>query len=580
MKKLKWILPLALIATIAYAASVERIKKDILLIGSKTSTAVKQILMEYGNGTQGGIQLDPVRNKVQFSHDGVTFRDIGSGGGAGGGENFNNAFTTDDNPNAEDGTTGWTVSAGAFAVTATDPLEGDQSFTWTPAAQNDTLDSPVLDVNRDIFKEKSCEARITYIGGDENLTLKVLNGDDEELGSEELMASSISVQQSVFFICPSDADIVADSDKGDLRLRIENTGASASALIKWDQSYLGTLRGLTETTLPDIFSAYLIKGTLTVADETGDVVTGISSGGSGIINVSFQGLTATPNCSALGQSGSDMRIRQNGVSNTGLTLYTYNSAGNLEDRNVRITCHKTGADAKQTVQVYKSIPKISENLNNFGADINEDVINSQSSNWISNVTKNSTGNYTINFVAGTFSVVPYCSIKAFNSNAVFQYAYNGSGTSITVDSNNSTGASTDSRYILNCMRQDIKNPIVQPVIVGQVSNSYAEKSVTNVRVESCFIEVDLNGGTPVTQNDLCDHWVDSITDNGTGNMTVNFVPGTFSKPPVCTCNATGNADCSQTNIPSITSAISLRTRESASATLIDNRAFLICQGEK
>jgi hypothetical protein len=92
---------------------------------------------------------------------------------------------------------------------------------------------------------------------------------------------------------------------------------------------------------------------------------------------------------------------------------------------------------------------------------------------------------------------------------------------------------------LTCQKAgvDFKLPTVQPVIIGQVTNSNASTGLSNVRVEAC--KVNNNGTSTIdTASGLCAGWISSVNRTGAGATTVNFISGTFSSDAVCTITAT------------------------------------------
>jgi hypothetical protein len=70
-----------------------------------------------------------------------------------------------------------------------------------------------------------------------------------------------------------------------------------------------------------------------------------------------------------------------------------------------------------------------------------------------------------------------------------------------------------------------KETMNAPFIVGSVVTSHDGV----IGTESATIE---NSGSPTVSNEI-GNWIDSLTDDGTGQTTVNFVSGTFSAEPVC-----------------------------------------------
>lgn len=533
------------------------------------------------------IKWDNTEGKLKFSNDGATFKAIGSGSGGSGGENYNNGFTIDNNANAEDGAVGWSNTGGTFAVTTVDPLEGEQSFNYTPSAQNDVVESALLDFDKDILKGRSCQAQIEYFGGDENLTLKVIDGNADVLGSIALPAHSISAPESIFFICPSDADIVGDANKGDLKLRIENTGASASPIIKFDRAYLGTLIGLSESALPDEFSA-LIAGSGTITqDNSGGVISGGSSCGVGCITVNFSGLTVAPICTATTDSstsgGSVIGFR--GI--TSLNIYTQ-IGGTLTDLPAYLKCSKAGADAKQSVQVYKSIPKVSENINFFSAYVaSTGAVQAESVDWINGPCTNTANLITCPYNNLNLTTQMSCTVTSvgFNDATTLDAKIVAPSSSTTqvgfVVENGSATTSSDVMIVCHKNGADFKMPIVQPVIVGQVVNSYAESASKNVRVEMCKTN---NGGTPSFGSNGCSTFIDSYTDNGAGDITMNWKSGIWKSGtiPVCTCTATNGVSerytCQERGQGA--SFSTFLTEDQSSGANTDTNFNVICTGEK
>lgn len=534
---------------------------------------------------------DGTEQKLIFNNgNSSTDKKFGSGSGSGGGENFNNGFGADDNANAEDGTTNWTTNGGGtFAVTAVDPIEGEQSFTYTPSAQNDFVESVELDFDRDVMKGRSCQASIEYIGGDTNLTLKVLNTDDEVLGSLTLPAHTITAQESVFFICPSDADITGDADKGELRLRVENTGASAAPLIKFDKSYVGTLTGLSEAVLPDVFSAK-VSTTDTVSSENVNWINGDctdATTGEATCNFMPGIFTVAPNCSATVDYPTGARgIQVVSVSSSSVTLRSFSTGGADVNMDFALICQKAAPDAKQSVQVYKSIPKVSTNINSFTAKVSSaGVVSAENTNWINgNCVTSDTSLQTCSFNASLFSVSPNCTTSVNSSataNDLTALIDVVSSATIAVRTMNNTAKSAQA-FTINCQKSDtdFEMPTVQPIIVGQVANSYAQAASKNVSTESCQVT---NTGSPVTNNSLCNNWVSSITDAGTAYTRLNFTAGVFDgvNAPVCVASSMDSAenkDCKP--ISTTATYVDVRCEDEPTGGNEDQDFSVICQGRK
>jgi len=451
--------------------------RDLFSIGTGAASGDKKITF---NGYNYSIGIDGATGKLGFDNgNGIKAFGTGSGGG---GDNFNNAFTSDDNAGAENGTDKWTASGGTLTLESAegtpDPLVGENSLLWTPAAQNDTLTHDAISLDKDIFKGKACEVSILYVGGDENLTLQIVDGNNDVIASQVLQTHTISSHESAFFLCPSASDIAGDENKGSVRFRVINSGAIASALVKVDSAYIGTLKGLSESTLPDIctFTVNMVADSIGSVGEscpTGMTVTG--SIGNAIISIPSGFYSVTPQMHITGsnQGGNGLYcydpIASTGASPTLRAFRCADGSGTLSDSSfVQVSLIKKGADAKQSVQVYKSIPKVSENINTFSAyATTSGAVSRENADFIDgDFVESPTGHYSATFVAGTFLEYPNCQVTAVSTGS--EAIIKGIGpTVLVVDTKNSAGTLVSSAFSIACHKHstDFKMPTVQPIVI-------------------------------------------------------------------------------------------------------------------
>lgn len=611
---------------LAFNSFAAKITDDQLKIGSPGSSADKTIKL----GNTREIRANETSGKLEFTNDGLNYKAIGSGG-AGGGENFNNAFTDDANPNAENGTSNWTASAGDFfstadvsawvtatsysigdkvvyqgkiykantahtstdfvsesgnwdEITGSDPLESDQSFVWIPSAQNDYVESQTLSVAKDVFYGQPCEARIEYIGGDENLTLEILNGNSTVIASQSLPAHSLFGQESVFFICPSSTDIAGDAQLGNIKYRITNTGATASAAIKWDKSYTGTLRGLTEQTLPDKFGA-LYSQTGTILTSYGDVISSCQKNALGITQCFFSGLTSTPVCNITINQTSDFNrsVLVSTISPNQITVHSMVLNTTAADSDsYQLNCSKTGEDSKQTVQVYKAAPKISDVQNKFTFKVSGATVSGDDFDIINGNCSGSAGSYSCFYNPGIFTQLPDIEISCNrnDNNDCFAAIWSNSIGAFNYYTSDGAGVNTDQVVTVTITKKgsDYKTPEVKNIALGGMAiNSYAITTQKQWRTESCFIS--MTGGTPSLDQANCNTWIGSLVDNGAGDVTHNFVAGTWSATPSCSILPVDSFP----RVPMILSATSglYRTiiyQDGSTATGIDRDYVIQCSG--
>jgi hypothetical protein len=536
-------------------AQESRIGVDKLILGKPGSAASKSI--EFG-GTNQKIRANASNSKLEFTLDGSLYKAIGSGSGTGSGE-INILL----NPNAEDLTANWTLTgSGTFTtVSAVDQrIDGEQSFRVDFAAQNDVLKSDEVTIPKGLYG-RACEARITFYGGDDKIDFEVRNGDDELLGSHSLAAAqAIAAPQSVFFKCPTAADIAGDADKGVLYFQIKQVDSGDAPPLTFDNGHLGALIGLVETTLPDTFSAKVADGsaTTTVSGENADWINGnCTNPSAGVYVCSFNAgvfPSVAPNCFAepvqAGSNGISTKVTAVSTSSVSLEIRNNGSTPAVADHDFNLFCTKAGSDAKQSVQVYKSIPKVAENINNFTARIDGTVspstVTLENTDWINgNCSRSATGRYSCNFVASTFSSPPNCTCVAEGSNSpTCNINSTGSVTSSAINLAVVSGGGADANtvFYLSCSKSssDFKLPTVQPVIIGQVTNSAAESGIVNVRTESCKIN-NSGSATVDTSSGLCAGWISSVNRSATGVIDVVFNAGVCSAPPVCTADPQGAA---------------------------------------
>lgn len=561
------------------------INGDSVTIGDGTNTDKTQTF-DVGAGVNNPyIGWSSSDNALVFNN-GTSEKKIGAGTGGGGGENFNNAFTTDDNANAEDGTQGWVNSGGTFNVTSTDPLEGEQSFIYTPGTQNHYVQGPLLNVDRDIFKGRACQARVEYIGGDENLEFRILDASGATFKSLPLPAHNISAAEDIFFLCPSASDISGNANLGQLRVQIFNAGLSASPLIKFDKLYLGTLIGLSEAVLPDVFAARIEcnAGGCTVLNQTNDFLNGNpvrDSIGTYTVNFTPGIFSELPSIVALNYDNSAYSISASGqtLNSVQIAIRQMSTESATGDFTFHLVAVKQGADAKQAVQVYKSVPRISENLNDLNArlDTSCNISDQNVIGWIDSCSKLGTGQWSINYAGLNLSSAPV--ISAFGESETSPNGFQCNVDNITTTSttincvNVATGAREDRniKIKLQKMNGDFKLPTVQPILVNQVSTS--EKN--GLKVETC--RIINSGGTP-TAGDGCATWVSSFTDNGVGDYNVNFIPGVFSNFVNCVGVAQGASDRLVNTGTTNPTTVNVIVEETNPFQFVDANVSLVCVG--
>lgn len=551
----------------------------MLAMGARVGDNTLKIGVATGSDIQinmggGSIKFNDTTSKMQTSNDGgSTFKDIGSGTGGGGGQNF---F---ENGDAESGTANWNnIGGGTFVTNAVTPINGLNDFAWNASAQNDIVRTDQISIPEK-FKGQACQIEFVYSGGTNDLVKpQVVDSSNVKLpgatfrnqvdGSDFLQAQTNIVQRSIFFICPT---------SGTIKFEYNQTVAGNPALMNYDDVHVGDNLGLAQAVLPDVLSANFDgDGTCAVLSESVNFVSSCSRTGAGSYEVNFVSgmLTIVPGVVMTGNTADFMSIVS--VSTSQLVLSKTSDAGVLEDGDFSIVVIKQGVDAQQSVLVFTSIPKVAENINDFSALVADGAgtttVSRENTDWITgNCTNGSAGAYVCTLSA--FISTPNCQVQTISGadrTAVISSLTNTSMTVNTYISN--TGVLTDATFMLSCQKgDDFKLPTVPIILVNQVETSLPN----GVRVESCQID---NTGTPVTANSLCNNWISSVSDGGVGLAAPQFVTGIFSEAPVCTMSTDDTFTIGFTAPTTV--GVSTAVRATLTGTLTDTFFFMTCIGKR
>lgn len=168
---------------------------------------------------------------------------------------------------------------------------------------------------------------------------------------------------------------------------------------------------------------------------------------------------------------------------------------------------------------------------------------------------------------------------------IFEFSSAGKKTIRLMHENNMSGGTTNDIAANRAAivgQQDIHfymSPVIEnkamPFVVGE---QVTIPGVTNPVVFSILVS---NSGTPTLSREL-GTGLDSFTDNGVGDITVNLLAGLFSADTFCVCTAYGSSGeyCSFESIATVTSSsVQVRTTTDANAP-IDVDFGLTCYGIK
>lgn len=145
--------------------------------------------------------------------------------GSGAGSSAGYALLNADNDNVSN----WTeTGSGTFAISATTPLNGDKSYLFTTAAQNDNVKTVVTLNSRNKEKENSCKLVYTSDAiGMEAYIYDVTN-------ATEISGSRVVLSVQTTPVAPALLQFFVKDNATTLELRIENTHVSNTPVMKFD----------------------------------------------------------------------------------------------------------------------------------------------------------------------------------------------------------------------------------------------------------------------------------------------------------------------------------------------------------
>ena len=562
----------------------------------------EDVTIEFNNGTSHAIKSSVSSNSIEFTNDGTNFKKLGSGDGGGSG-----GINTLVNPKFEDGKdAGWTYSPGTVtellkgAVADADKaLDGEKSIRFNPSTQNEFLKSNLVTIPP-ILRGRECQARIGYRGGDDNYKARVVDAAGNVLynGVAEitLRAHSAFGYESIPLICPSQADIDADSNKSQYQVEIYQATTTDAAAMDLEDLHNGSLIGLTEVQLPDI-ATFVVSPTGSIVSDEASLLSGCAFSPSGSLTCDFLAgaLTVSPDlvgCVASNAGNTSAETCELvSISPSQIKLHTSrtNESSHLQfDLGVSFSILKKGADSKQSVQGYKTYPKVVELENKFILEMpssNSPSTYTTNTEWINSCTETSSGH--LNCSTKTFSENLSCTCdgEAATFSAAMQCRAAHNGTVLSVLGRYTSGTSADLKpeemksISVTCDRVETQKTATENVfLVGQVLNSYSQAAKTKaVTIEACDFT---SSGTISNGSKLCG-WVDSTAHPVIGKTDINFVGGAFSQRPNCFCGAdTPNSSDRECHVRSYSSNSSITVQVSSNSTDQDYPFSVFCIGVK
>lgn len=251
------ILILTLFGASAFAASQSNVKADKLVIGEATSVT-KTIELNMGLGSANPkIKTNGSTNKMQFANDGVTYKDLGSGSGGGGGTNLI------PNYDFESGVSGWTTSG----VTLTQQSYG------VPSDGNLKYVSATATVVGSYFET----AAITvpdFLRGTDLESVGIYTSQNGQWRVDVFTSGSVTTSQTLASqtAWTDETKIYFPAGQTTTKKRYTLVSVSGTSTLTIDDSYLGSLRSLKNGAIASLVPPY-IPDILGIGTPSGQKIT-------------------------------------------------------------------------------------------------------------------------------------------------------------------------------------------------------------------------------------------------------------------------------------------------------------------
>jgi hypothetical protein len=215
--------------------SVDKITKKLSITSDEAivgdGTASDKALTFNRGGSNAQVKWNEATDKLQFSNDGTTYKDLGTGSG-GGGSSGVNVLTNDSFEDAVGGVlTDWTNTGGTLTQqTYTNSVEGDAKYFQFVASTSGQYFEMVKVVPTN-FNGSGCQVdfKKLNIATDDLFKVEALDASNNVLATENVKVSTWNKLPTLSFVCPA----------AGTNFKIRVTSLAAGTL-QGDKAYLGS----------------------------------------------------------------------------------------------------------------------------------------------------------------------------------------------------------------------------------------------------------------------------------------------------------------------------------------------------
>lgn len=235
--------------------SVDKITKKLSITSDEAivgdGTASDKALTFNRGGSNAQVKWNEVTDKLQFSNDGTTFKDLGTGGG-GGGSTGVNVLTNDSFEDAVAGVvTDWSNTGGTLTnVSYTNSVEGDAKYFQFVATGAGQYFEMVKTVPTN-FNGGGCQVdfKKLNIATADLFKVEALDGSNNVLATGNVKVSSWVKFPTLSFVCPTAGST--------FKIRVTSLAAGT---LQGDKAYLGSNQNLVYTSQAKLLGTISFSG--------------------------------------------------------------------------------------------------------------------------------------------------------------------------------------------------------------------------------------------------------------------------------------------------------------------------------
>jgi len=354
---------------------------------------------------------------------------------------------------------------GTLSTTTTDPIDGVRSFTYTTDATVSGSANDYVSINVPVpfgHRGRLLGFKLQYSwDGDSDVILKANDDSGNALDNSNVLLcntanfSANSVKQSLVWVQPRTG---TDGDSVTFGFQVQSNHG-ASSVLKFDLVALShdPVDVIDATATANNFFAARLTDVATVTSQ-GPVnwIASANDSAVGVYDITFEAgfFTEIPSLTASPEAGGAVAYIENEATTGCTVVLRRNDNNNPIDGDFTLYAARQGSDIETDANTKYYVVDGEELVNEFAARVdNAGTITSQSFDFIDTAVNTSTGNYTVNFIAGVFSVPPALTVTLDGNSNAFAFVDSVTASQATLKFRNSSNVGVDGDFHIKASKQ-------------------------------------------------------------------------------------------------------------------------------